>query len=298
MGGRDIEQELVPFSTADLLVPARGATRFAVLTDLHLGAVGERPRWHHPHLAPGELYSVFAAVLDGLVAQHVDALLLLGDLSHHGDGETLRTVADAAARIGLPVRVVPGNHDLTEGGAFAAAFPAGSAVASAGAAPEEVAGTSVVGIGLVCGDDGALRPAEVPDSRRWPDRLVTVLTHYPLLSLAEPLRVACLQDAGQLDATAEVVTALYAHTAPTLVLAGHLHVRAEISEGDVLQVSVASLVEPPHEIAIIDVADGPVPRVDIDRFCAHPSAPDAPPVLTGRRSRWQWAADRGWEAAR
>ena len=45
-----------------------------------------------------------------------------------------------------------------------------------------------------------------------------------------------------------------------VVLSGHIHAREAHAEGKVLQLSAGDLIEPPHEIAIVDVEPGLVRR--------------------------------------
>ena len=49
---------------------------------------------------------------------------------------------------------------------------------------------------------------------------------------------------------------LQARVGPTIVLAGHIHVRDAHAEGRILQLVQAALVEPPFEAAVLDVCAG------------------------------------------
>lgn len=64
------------------------------------------------------------ACLDHVARNHADADLLVvsGDLSHDGDRAAYEALADRMNRLGLPFRLMMGNHD--DRGRFAEAFPA------------------------------------------------------------------------------------------------------------------------------------------------------------------------------
>lgn len=71
--------------------------RFAVFNDLHV--VGRAcADW-------------LAGVVKGLKDHKPEFVLLVGDLSEHGDAEQLRPVRDVFKTLGVPVHVVVGNHD-------------------------------------------------------------------------------------------------------------------------------------------------------------------------------------------
>lgn len=61
----------------------------------------------HVQPALGREVRDIVAELDGAV----DLLLLAGDLTTHGEPEQARTLADACARLGIPIVAVWGNHD-------------------------------------------------------------------------------------------------------------------------------------------------------------------------------------------
>ncbi len=63
------------------------------------------------------------AFIDKVILDHPDALILPGDLSFNGEAESHRRLAEKLAKIreaGIPVFVIPGNHDLNA--AMAASF--------------------------------------------------------------------------------------------------------------------------------------------------------------------------------
>jgi 3',5'-cyclic AMP phosphodiesterase CpdA len=70
------------------------------------------------------------AVLDEAISDHQDAvaLILLGDLTHHGDPEGYATLRAALAEVPMPIIPMLGNHDHRD--AFLAVFPDAPQMAS------------------------------------------------------------------------------------------------------------------------------------------------------------------------
>ena len=82
-----------------------------------------------------------------------------------------------------------------------------------------------------------------------------MVSHFPVLSREARLRERGLKYAGDLTN----VGALHRRVAgrqPVVVLSGHIHARETHAEGNVLQLSAGALIEPPHEIAIVDASPG------------------------------------------
>jgi hypothetical protein len=119
-----------------------------------------------------------------------------------------------------------------------------------------------------------------------PDRGLDVfLTHFPVLTLEERCRDAQLLYSAHLDLLAPPPSVLPAATRPAVVLSGHLHLRAVTTEANVLQLVFAALVEPPYEVAVVEIdIDG----ASIAYECASVIEPDAErlPVLDPASGRW------------
>jgi hypothetical protein len=123
-----------------------------------------------------------------------------------------------------------------------------------------------------------------------------LISHYPALSLAEPVSGAGFPYPGDLLDRRELARRLAVRAAPTLVVGGHVHARAARAEGGVLQLTGGALVEPPYECAVIDV-DAPAPGwLAVSRACLRLREPDGPrePVLAPEREAWlfdglQWS---------
>ena len=86
------------------------------LSDLHIVAPGQRIIGLDPSAR-------LSAALQAATAAHPDAeaLVLLGDLTHHGAPEEYAELARILARVALPIVPMLGNHDRRD--AFLSAFP-------------------------------------------------------------------------------------------------------------------------------------------------------------------------------
>ena len=78
---------------------------------------------------------------------------------------------------------------------------------------------------------------------------------------------------------------------PVVVLSGHIHARERLADGTVLQLSAGALIEPPHEIAIIDVEPG---RVRRRISLLGPRVTPRDPVLAPADEAWAFA-DGSWQ---
>src|SRR5215203_6195011 len=81
-----------------------------------------------------------------------------------------------------------------------------------------------------------------------------------------------------------VARLLLGREAPTVVVNGHVHLRATRIEGPALQVSCAALVEPPFEVTLLDLEKLGVGRVKVRRESAPlvPSLAVRPPAFSPR----------------
>jgi hypothetical protein len=90
--------------------------------------------------------------------------------------------------------------------------------------------------------------------------------------------------------------AILARTAPTVILHGHIHIRHAVSEGNLLQIGVAALIEPPHEVAVIEIdeRDGAL-TVSAEHHSVADFETDVLPVLSPDRSVWTYR-EGAWAA--
>jgi len=140
------------------------------------------------------------------------------------------------------------------------------------------------------------RPRDVTGSRLAeidPSASIDVwLTHFPLLSFEPRCREARLLYSAHLDQLAPPPPVLPASAGPVVVLSGHLHLRAVTTEANVLQLSFAALVEPPYEVAAVELD---AERASVAYRCASVVPPDAEhiPVLDPAEGSWSFGLESG-----
>lgn len=84
--------------------------RVAQLSDTHFLEPGRDPEGGHGY----DTSAAFDAVLADLAGQHVDMVVVTGDLADHGDPSEYEIASAALARLPWPVFVCPGNHDIDQ----------------------------------------------------------------------------------------------------------------------------------------------------------------------------------------
>jgi 3',5'-cyclic AMP phosphodiesterase CpdA len=226
--------------------------RLGVVTDVHLvfeGSSVEGSRVPDPDgwdfaATEGRLQ----AVVDRFEQEDVDGVVVLGDLSHHGDEATLDHALTLFGRLPRSLWVAPGNHDV---GLSADAL--GRALDRAGRASPNGRRLDVIEIEsadwiMSC------RARSAPAVDAWGDELALIASHYPLIPRdgEEPAPPNHLEDGR------ELLEPLLARPAPTLVLSGHLHTRDAYADGPVLQLLFPSLIESPSRCSIVELEDGGV----------------------------------------
>jgi DNA repair exonuclease SbcCD nuclease subunit len=272
-----------------------------VISDIHVSPPGTPPdAWHNPY--PLErARAMLAAAVERVIAVDVDAVVLLGDLAHLGDPASLSAVLRETASLACPVHILPGNHDLIHtddalstvmerhGGQRAILAP--TAVALAG-------DLYLVTVALAPRDaQGAFHAHDLPAAP--PTAPLMIFTHFPLLETRERLLAQDLKHAGDLHNRPDLKHSLVTRTAPTIVVHGHLHVRDAHATGPVLQLACAALIEPPHEVTVLEIEREATGEVVVTRH-AEPVAPPAPgvsriPVLAPADQTWRFADDRWTE---
>jgi predicted phosphodiesterase len=218
-------------------------TRIGFLSDLHWAGPGATGAWHNPYDFDGVPARVRAA-LEWMADERVDLIAVTGDLCHHGEPSALAAVRETLAAPSAPVRVVLGNHD---GGGLA--WPA------LAAAPEAVAGVRLCGV-PVRNDAGwfaaGIEPPPDLDAAG-DDEALVVLSHFPLVSFAARVAEQGFAYPGDGLGRAQVLAALRARRAASIVLSGHIHARAAAIAGPVLQLVIGPLIEPPYEAEIVTI---------------------------------------------
>lgn len=270
--------------------------RLGVVSDSHLCPPGTPPgAWHNPldYDRAEERLELALAFLRG---RQVEAIAMLGDLTNFGDEGSIGRAVNVLAAAGVPVLVVPGNHDCEQG---IAEFRAhvdrlGVPAVATIAAEREVGGLRFVGMTDLTFDNDGWLQIPVVESDRSGDEPVVVLTHFPLLDRRDVTEAAGWKYAGGFRDLG-MAARLLDRDGPAIVLHGHLHVRDAATAGKILQLTCASLIEPPHEASVVEIArsaDGW--RVEVEHAAIAES--DAPlPVLTGTRGAWTFDG-AGWTA--
>ena len=284
------------------------ALRLGVIADPHLSLGGGETAWHNPFRLADAHERLDQAMNDPLFAD-VDAFAVLGDLVHFGDRDSLRRCVDgvAKARGDRPAILLSGNHDVLEPdvrleqeiadlGDDDLVAPLAWSARSRAVDPFAAAGLGLHVHEVMALTDRRTEPFDVTShtiSADAPNGHV-VLTHFPVLSFEQRARDAQLLYSGHLSQLAPPVDPLPAE-GPVVVLSGHLHIRGVTCDGDVLQLSFAALVEPPYELARVEIkADGE--GLEVEYQCASARPPDAEklPILDAPVGRWSCLPGRGW----
>jgi hypothetical protein len=286
--------------------------RLGVVADPHLALEQvEDAAWHNPFRLADAHERLDAALVHPLL-DGADVVVVLGDLAHFGDRASLRRTVDAVASGDPPALLLSGNHDvLTPGSRLedeVAARGAGHVVSPLACEWDSpaVKAFEAVGAGLAVHEvtsltDRVLQPFDVT-GRRLADAdpiggLDVFLTHFPVLSFEDRCRDGRLLYSGHLDFLAPPPPVSPGAGGPVVVLSGHLHLRGVTAHANVLQLAFAALVEPPYEVAAVEID---VEGRSIAYTCASVVEPDAErlPVLDPPSGRWSFEAGAaGWSTS-
>lgn len=231
--------------------------RLGVLTDIHLCPPSSPPSgWHNPHQFD-TVRERLAQSIAFLNRQNIDRLVVLGDSTHGGDPASLREVLALLAESTAPVWIIPGNHDLDQGpntlNLAAADFPSIDVLDST---PQPLTdGWQVLGAGLAVAEGGGYVIEPALDAATWGATATLVLSHFPLLSFDEIVRGAGLKYAGDLVNLNAIVGPLLDRTSPTLILQGHMHVRAVQQQNAVLLAACGAQIESLFEATVLDLGE-------------------------------------------
>jgi 3',5'-cyclic AMP phosphodiesterase CpdA len=271
---------------------------FAVISDIHAaGPLTRDAVWNNTMLFARSLELLGAAIAQ-IRAAGLTSVLVLGDITQHGDIEYVDRALRALATAGLEVSAVAGNHDVAWSPMtvdLAAADVPGVTVLQP-TFDHGLAGLPAGGQPISSEDGGRLCTATAFPDPGAADGLLVWATHYPVLSRATVVAVAGLRYPGDLLNLGDVQAPLLARTAPTLVLHGHLHLVTVATHGTLLQLGVPALVEWPHAWTTVTIgADGAVTSE------LHPVAPEMQPtvdtILAAPKQSWRWDT-RVWSETR
>jgi predicted phosphodiesterase len=277
--------------------------RIGLVSDLHW--MREPPTvaqaWH----GDGELAGVLdrlAAALGHFADQGADRIVVAGDLSHHGDVESMIDVLRALGNAPAPVVLVAGNHDITDDPerlAQALTLAETPRLSLAGPEGVEQYGLQVAGV-HVGESDGWFRARlrGMPVAGAWGSRPLVLISHYPVLSLATEVATRGLPYPGDVLERERLAEMLLARSAPAIVLGGHLHVRATRAAGPVLQLTAGALAEPPYECALIDIERSDDGALSVQRRCLRLLGEPGPrePVFAPEHEAWDFDGARWIES--
>lgn len=272
--------------------------KFGIIADAHIGPPGTRVWSFHRWYENTDTLVAYRLALKRCIKENVDALVLLGDISH-SYRETLESGVRLAAETGLPVWAVSGNHDLI-GRAEALdevlrrirmsnvrlATPQGEVVDE---------GLRIAGFSITNGDWGYIpRSGNRLDTSQWGDGPTLFISHYPIISFSDAVSGTGLMYGDDLEDLEETAQPLLERLGPTVVISGHIHIRYACVVEQVLQISCPALVEPPFEITLLDIEfEGRWMAVRLESVPLISSFPLRVSGLSPPRQKWVFEA-QGW----
>lgn len=296
-----------------LLFTAPGAlaeTRVMVATDLHylsptLYEGGEERLRASALYGDGKMPHRSDAWLRGLVQETIeqapDALILMGDQSYNGEVISHRDISDALAEIqaaGIPVLVIPGNHDINNDNAFAYHADKDEAVHSipmsryekyyAAYGFEQAFSVDTVSwsyaarvtdtLWVVMMDAGIYEPLAQSfglielETRQWlegvlrqaheADAQVITVSHQSMLPHSE--RVS----GGYMVVNGEDISDLLIANGVRLHLSGHIHVQHIAEKQGLYDVALSALSSFPNQYAVVTFSEDGQIRYDTKRLHA------------------------------
>jgi 3',5'-cyclic AMP phosphodiesterase CpdA len=216
--------------------------RLAHISDLHIGLSAE-------DTSKGQTSRAVAkAIAEDLaeVAEALDVVVVSGDLTEHADPAAFLDFERLFGAIGLPIVVVPGNHDGPSGmhgySRSSDTFSAWNITNRV----EEFAGVRFLGLdtcleGMTEGkldEEGLARLAD-EIAKDLPSRLVIVMHHPPLVLGLERFDSFC-----RLESRERLMDILGRANLPITILSGHVHRPYVATEGNVACHVAGSLVAP------------------------------------------------------
>ena len=266
--------------------------RIGVLSDLHLSAPGT-PDGHWINSQPlGRSADLLDQALGQFARIGVDAVLLLGDLADNGSPHELGMLRARLRGVTASKLAIAGNHDLTE-----LDDPLEQADVESPGVPGQRLGPVRIAAGMLRRTGQNEFTDELPPLT-WPEgQAVVWLSHFPVLPTRQILAGAGLKHAGDMSNREQVADTLGRHPGPVVVLAGHLHVHLTVSAANILQLDHPALVEWPHGLAILDIANtsrGLEVRWSVEHLASKSSGVSVNTMLAGADERWCWRADKWW----
>jgi predicted phosphodiesterase len=299
---RSIVRQEVSHSRNGRGLEANRWVQFGIISEIHAAPPGTPPVSWHNLFPPDFAAGLLQPAVDRLAIKNLDYLVLLGDLTHFADSESLDEVLSVAKGANLPLLVAPGNHDVSkEGGGLNRFQRQLLGHQSLTAAPARMALDAGVEVMLLAIDyaaaSGGYRSSGPHGIRAQESGLLVLFSHFPILPLADRLERAGFAHAGDLLDRAELVETLMQREGPIVVIHGHLHVHDATTERNVLHLSSGALIEPPHDVSVLSVAIDSSGQVLVRRDAesvAHYESGRVP-VLSPRTGSWTFDGTR-WNA--
>lgn len=267
------------------------AITLGVISDLHL-APADTPLAHFNrdiHLGQSR-----QRTLDALRAlPPVDATVVLGDLSNSAVAADYAFLLACLNALPQPSLLIAGNHDIpeplthAEPLAFAVRSQTGNKVRfldGSSCSGDAISITAPAlrrnhsGYHVELGGDAA--HADQPDVRVW-------LSHFPVLSVQSHVEGRGLRYAGDLSNRADCEDHLLRTGLPTVVLHGHLHTRATVTDRTLLQLGTPSTVEDPCEATIVTIGRHPELTVRCQALALGVQGRLGTPNGTARQYEWR-----------
>ncbi len=277
-------------------MPDLPTTRFAVVSDLHIGATSAN-RWHNRFLTD-EPEATLAATVAAINDQQPEFVLVTGDLSDTASEQELRLARETLDRLAAPWIVSRGNHDQAASGdsdAFQRLFGDRTRIGLVGDGLLPLpTGVSLLSLDADWRTEGDQWRVFIPDAQvdaavatladRRPD-LLLIACHFPFVRQSEYIRSRAEdgKNAGTLWEGEQALARLAAGAGTTLVFTGHQHFH-HIATGDRwLHCTTGSLAEYPAEFRIVTTGpDGVQIR----------TLPGAPEIVAGAPVAVTWVHGR------
>lgn len=269
--------------------------KIGVLTDSHLCPPGTPPDGCHNPYAFDAAEGMLADAIAAHLADGVGAMAILGDLANRGDFASLSRAIRIVARAGVPLWLVGGNHDRDEDPGHLRTLArelGGTIVTTGGEIAEDF---RVAALPIDGGTSSADWTVEIPDVVAWGRDPVLLLSHFPVISRANCIAEAGFEYVGGFVNGASFVPQLTDRRAPTIVIHGHLHLRDATTVGNLLQISCAPLIEPPHDRTVLEIeVNDTAVTANLSHISVAASRVPRLPVLAPARARWVFK-DAEWE---
>lgn len=246
--------------------------RFAVVSDLHIGL--PHTIWDHPsrfHLVEVSIPAL-ELILEDLERQHLDFLLLPGDLTQHGELENHAWLQKRLSQLPFPVYVVPGNHDVPyllpdKGSIGLQDFPfyyhqfGYDNPQQLYYTCEVLPGVQLIGLNSNQFDDSGQQLGYVDEQQlRWleqvlaqnKDKLVLVMVHHNVLEHLPGQSRHPLGRRYMVDNALALLERLKI-AGVNLIFTGHLHVQDVAYNQGIYEITTGSLVSYPHPYRILQL---------------------------------------------